>query len=159
VVTEAPAHDHPALVLTEIARAELEMATPLTIGDGPLGSRIVVELVKGRFDGRLAGQVRGGSAADWIVVGADGTGLLNVRFVLETDDGALIYAEAHGRIDLSPKGGQSPAVLAVSFETAHADHAWLNKTIAVMRADTDANSLRYRVFAVDAPVRPREDEA
>jgi hypothetical protein len=48
-------------------------------------------------------------------------------------------------------------VLAVAFETAHADHAWLNKTVAVMRADTDANMLRYTVFAVEAPVRVLEE--
>jgi hypothetical protein len=159
VVTDASSREMPALLLTEIARAELEMATPLTVGNGPMGTRVVVELVRGRFDGRLAGQIRGNSAADWIVVGVDGTGVLNVRFVLEADDGALVYAEAHGRIDLSPGSGRSPAVLAVLFETVHADHAWLNKTVAVMRADTDANMLRYTVFAVEAPLRALEEKA
>jgi Protein of unknown function (DUF3237) len=134
--------------LEEIALADLEMSTPLVVGRGPVGTRVVVELVRGRFDGRLAGNLRGHSGGDWLTVGPDGTASLDVRFVLETDDGVLVYAQSHGRMNLTPGGESGVALLGTTFETAGPAYAWLNTTLAVTRAETAGNRLQYSIYRV-----------
>jgi hypothetical protein len=124
------------------------MSAPLVIGDGPAGTRVIVELVQGRFDGRLAGKLRGNSGGDWLVVGPDGTAALDVRYVLETVDGALVYAHSHGRMDLTPGRESGLAMLSSVFETASPDYAWLNTTLAVTRAETVGTRLHYSIYAV-----------
>jgi hypothetical protein len=135
------------VTLQEIAAAELVMATPVVIGGGPLGNRVVVELLEGRFEGRLAGRLVGRSGADWITVGPDGCATLDVRLVIETDDGASIYVQSRGRTDLSPDHAAEPSMLATTFETAAAKYAWLNTTVALTRADTAGSQLHYSVYA------------
>jgi hypothetical protein len=137
-----------AVHLEPFATADLTMAAPHVIGDGPAGTRIVVGLEDGIFTGSLAGRLKGRSGADWLTVGPDGTGLLDVRLVVETDDGSLVYVTAHGRIDLSPGAAGAPALLATTFEASTASTAWLNRVLAVTRADTTGTRLAYTVMAV-----------
>lgn len=134
--------------LEELAQADLEMSTPLVVGDGPAGTRVIVELVRGRFDGRLAGNLRGNAGGDWLTVGPDGTASLDVRYVLETDDGSLVYAQSHGRMDLASARESGVALLSTTFETASPAYAWLNTTLAVTRADTAGSRLHYSIYAV-----------
>jgi hypothetical protein len=55
------------------------------------------------------------------VVGPDGTGTLDMRAVVETDDGALIFLHYQGRVDLSAGPGAplyaAPLYAAPLFET------------------------------------------
>ena len=48
---------------------------------------------------RLNGTVKGNAAADWMRTSKDGIASLDVRVVVETDDGALIYITYEGRAD------------------------------------------------------------
>lgn len=123
------------------------MAEPLVVGTSPAGTRVIVELINGRFEGRLNGTLRGRSGGDWILVGPDRTGLLDVRLVVETDDGALVYLQSLGRIDLTPGTDQPAAILATTFETASVEHAWLNRAVALTRADATGTELRYTIYA------------
>ena len=60
------------------------------IGATPAGNRRIGLVAGGTFEGaRLRGKVLPGGA-DWIVVRPDGVTTLDVRLVLETDDGAAI---------------------------------------------------------------------
>lgn len=133
--------------LEELARAEIEMAEPVVVGTSPAGTRVIVELLNGRFEGRLNGTLLGRSGGDWILVAPDGTGLLDVRLVVETGDGALVYLQSHGRIDLTPGTDQPAAILATTFETASVEHAWLNRAVALTRADATGTQLRYAIYA------------
>lgn len=132
--------------LEELARAEIEMAEPLVVGTSPAGTRVIVELLSGRFEGRLHGTLHGRSGGDWILVAPDRTGLLDVRLVVETDDGGLVYLQSLGRIDLTPGTGQPAAILATTFETASVGHAWLNRAVALTRADATGTELRYTIY-------------
>lgn len=133
--------------LEELARAEIEMAEPVVVGTSPAGTRVIVELLNGRFEGRLNGTLLGRSGGDWMLVAPDGTGLLDVRLVVETGDGALVYLQSHGRIDLTPGTDQPAAILATTFETASVEHAWLNRAVALTRADATGTQLRYAIYA------------
>ena len=56
---------------------------------------------------RLAGELLGTAAADWAVLGSEGTGTLDIRWTLRTDDGAAILVQYHDRLDAS-QGLQFP---------------------------------------------------
>ncbi|WP_329410284.1 DUF3237 domain-containing protein [Nocardia vinacea] len=138
------------IVLAPLAHAELVMSAPQIISGTSKGTRVVVELLSGRFDGRLAGTLTGGSSADWILVGSDGAASLDVRFLLQTDDDATIYVECRGRADLSPGAEGGPSMLAMTFEAGDPRYCWLNTCVALVRADAVGSSLRYVIYEVVA---------
>lgn len=88
---------------------------------GQLGTRTIVPIAEGRIEGE---RVRGRTlptTADWFVDAADGlTGMLDVRAVAETDDGALVYVSYAGRTDLSGGVGSAALYGAPLFETGDA---------------------------------------
>jgi len=43
----------------------------------------------------------GAAAADWLVIGPEGTGSLDIRATFQTDDGAIVYGHYTGRLDAS----------------------------------------------------------
>jgi hypothetical protein len=56
-----------------------------------------VSLTGGRFAGpELNGTLLLGASADWQIVLADGTTLVDVRYTLKTDAGAPIYVQSRG---------------------------------------------------------------
>ena len=81
-----------------------------------------VEVHGDRLRGRLEG-----SASDCVLLGPDGTGTVDVRVALCTHDGATIFVQYQGRVDLS-QGFQFPltAYVAPRFETGDERYAWLD---------------------------------
>src|SRR5256714_15165371 len=66
------------------------------IGAVPHGTRATALIASGHFEGpRLRGKVLPGSG-DWTLLRADGVLELDLRFTLETDDGALIHMTFEG---------------------------------------------------------------
>jgi Protein of unknown function (DUF3237) len=73
---------------------------PVEVGAGPAGTRIVFDETSVQVHGdRLRGQMEG-TANDCVLVGPEGTGTIDVRVTLRTDDGAAIFVQYQGRIDL-----------------------------------------------------------
>src|SRR2546422_3963604 len=69
---------------------QIEVKPPSVIGATPGYDRRVGEIAGGRFEGeRLRGKILSGGS-DWQSLRSDGTTTLNVRLVMESDDGALI---------------------------------------------------------------------
>src|SRR5437667_10846428 len=69
---------------------QIEVKSPSVIGATPGHDRRIGEIAGGRFEGeRLRGKILSGGS-DWQSLRNDGTTTLNVRLVMETDDGALI---------------------------------------------------------------------
>ncbi len=88
----------------------------------PQGVRVDVAFA-GRATGRLAGTVRG---TDFTRMRADGRVDLDIRAVIETDDGHRIALAADGIA--APRAAEPIADLweNVSLTTAAADYAWVN---------------------------------
>ena len=64
---------------------------PVVVGNGPYGMRMIYDVTGGEVTGpRLRGRVLP-SGADWILVGTDGVGRLDVRATIETHDGATLH--------------------------------------------------------------------
>src|SRR5438552_18323515 len=78
-----------------ISHATVNVAAPEIIGRTPAGERRIVQILSGRFEGRLNGEVLPGGA-DNQVVAPDGTSDLDARYIIRTDDGALILVRSRG---------------------------------------------------------------
>jgi hypothetical protein len=134
------------------------------IGETPVGLRVNAYISGGEIDGpRLRGRVLP-VGADWLTIRPDGVGVLNVRATMETHDGALIYAEYLGSLDLGPDGyqrflnGNLPPRAAIQaaprFLTSHPDYLWLNRLqcLNVGMAVFATSSVSYDTYAVRSSV-------
>jgi hypothetical protein len=81
-----------------------------TLEGAPFGTRMIVDVTDFRVDGdALNARMKGQATADWGSLGPDGAFQLDVRATMETDDGALILAQYHGRMDLSDPRRPAPS--------------------------------------------------
>ncbi|MBQ63331.1 MAG: hypothetical protein CMQ19_14840 [Gammaproteobacteria bacterium] len=88
--------------LIPLATARITLREPLILEGTPMSTRMIFEVSDAEFFGdRLAGKLKGHAAADWLLVGPNNVGTLDIRATLETHDGALIYSAYKGRTDLS----------------------------------------------------------
>ncbi len=116
------------------------------IPGGPQGSRAIVAVTGGAFEGpKLSGAVApvGG---DWVTLRSDGSYKLDVRATLVTDDGAAIYISYNG-IGV-PKDGRTPLRTAPLFETADPRYAWLNNVQAVGLGFSGRGEVQYDIYAL-----------
>ena len=75
--------------LTRVYRLEAALGEPLDLGDVSQGRRRIVPLTGGTFAGpELDGKLVAGVSADWQILLPDGTALGDIRYTLQTDDGA-----------------------------------------------------------------------
>ena len=82
----------------------LEVEEPQVISGTPTGTRRIVYVSGGSFEGaRLSGMVLPGGG-DWILERADGSFLLDVRITLLTEDREMIYMTYRGRLCLESGG-------------------------------------------------------
>jgi len=123
------------LALTTLPRAEI----------GP--DRAVVAVSGGTFDGpRLKGTVIG-PAGDWMVERHDGSRLLDVRALLQTDDDQRVYMTWRG-IAYTPPGGTLHARILPMFETGAPKYSWLNNVVAVGLYRPTVGKIVYRVYEI-----------
>ncbi|MCW5770100.1 MAG: DUF3237 domain-containing protein [Rhodospirillaceae bacterium] len=92
------------LKLRHLMTVELDgVLPPNELGETPFGRRRIVGIAGGRFTGeRLSGKVLpvGG---DWALIRRDGVFNIDVRALLEADDGTLISFNYTGRWHASPE--------------------------------------------------------
>ena len=135
------------------------VATLHDIGETPFGTRHIDILGAGTFEGpRLKGTVHGGM--DQKIFRADGAMNPNVRLVLQTDDGAMIYMyytgirygapEVMQRIADGEEVDPSEYYLRNTpyFETASAKYDWLNRIVAVGVGRRMPDHAAYDVFQI-----------
>lgn len=116
---------------------------PMAVGAGPLGTRMIFDVTSGRIEGpRISGSFKG-AGGEWLLVGPDGYGRIDVRAQIETDDGAFIYLQYFGLIDMNDKVqaalataegtefGDQYFYISPRFETGDERYAWLNQTAFV----------------------------
>ncbi|MEP6624261.1 MAG: DUF3237 domain-containing protein [Acidimicrobiia bacterium] len=127
------------------------LSTPFLLPDTPMGTRAIVEVESFVVTGeRLRGQLKGRAGADWLTVDSRAMGTLDVRTLIETDDGALIFISYRGRLDLSMGTGALPAYSAPLFDTGDERYIWINGIQAVGKGagSADGTELTYEVFEV-----------
>jgi hypothetical protein len=145
---------------THLFTMSLDVAGMQAIGATPAGNRRIGLVAGGTFEGaRLRGKVLPGGA-DWIIVRPDGVTMLDVRLVLETDDGVPIGMTyrglRHGPAEVIDKLNRGEIVdpatyyfrIAVVLETASVKYAWLNSAFFVGTGDRKPSGPVYDVFEV-----------
>jgi hypothetical protein len=124
----------------------VETGTRTLVENGPQGTRTIVQITGGRFEGpRLKATVQG-PAGDWITNRSDGSYKLDVRFTLRTDDGALILVTYNGVGETTSTGARLRA--APLFETGDARYAWLTKLQAVGVGERVGTAVKYEIYAL-----------
>jgi hypothetical protein len=114
------------------------------IDGGPFGERIVAAVGTGRWEGdRVSGAIVG-AGGDWATPGAGGAMLIDVRQIVETDDGAVISVTYNGRGDRARR----TYTVAPTFETADERYSWLNLVQAVGRGSFVEGDLVYEMYEV-----------
>ncbi len=130
------------------------------VGPVPAGTRHIDLLGAGTFEGpRLKGELLAGGM-DMKTLRADGSMVPNVRLVLRTDDGALIFMHytgvRHGSPEVMDRIARGEVVPPTdyylrntpSFETAAAKYDWLNRIVAVGVGRRLPDHAAYDVFEI-----------
>jgi len=130
------------------------------IGRTPFGERVTYVIKAGTFSGpRLRGRILDGGG-DWMLVGDAGLAQLDVRKVLETDDGALIDLRYTGlyrfnaAVTAKLAAGQESAFgetqfqVQASFSTGDPRYDWLNSTLAAGEARETPGGVIYALYAL-----------
>jgi hypothetical protein len=135
-----------------------KLAASLDVGVTPYGKRLIVEVDGGEFSGpRLRGTIRKAGCADWLTL-CDDYGHLDVRATFETHDGAIIYVEYVGRVELTPRVqaalagqgetdyGEAYFFSAPRMQTGDPRYRWVNNIIAVGQGRLAPGRVEYNVY-------------
>ena len=134
---------------------------PVDFGAGPSGHRQFFEATGGRATGeRVNGELLTGGG-DWIHVGTDGVGRLDVRAQFRTDDGASILAQYQGVLHLNEAVQHAMATGGATdwddqhfratprFETGDERYLWMTQsTFVSVGRIIEGLGVAYRVFRV-----------
>mgnify|MGYP000866038425 CR=1 FL=1 len=128
-----------SIQLEHLCHVRAQLA-PVTLEGAPTGTRVIFEVVHGEVEGERVRGTGVGPGADWLLIGPDGTGMLDVRFTLRTHDDALVFVQYNGRTDVRGGAGSAPVYVAPRFETGDERYAWLNGVQAVGKGTFDADT-------------------
>ncbi len=113
----------------------------------PGGNRVVVSVSTGTFEGpKLKGTVIAPSG-DAITIRQDGSSVLDLRLLLQTDDGQKILMTCRGLAYPTPDGTLF-ARLQPLFETGAEKYTWLNKVVAVGVFRHVPGKVAYRIYRI-----------
>lgn len=138
----------------------IDVNAPYLIGTTPGYDRRIGEITGGRFEGeRVHGKILS-SGSDWQSLRSDGTTTINVRMVMQTDDGALIgmtyQGMRHGPKEVMERLGRGENVnpseyyfrITPYFETSSEKYGWLNRIVSVGYGARMAGGALYQVFEI-----------
>jgi hypothetical protein len=121
----------------------VDVHAPLDLGQTQAGHRRIIPIAGGLVSGpKLEGRVLPGGA-DWQILRPDGTGDLDARYTIQSEDGALIYVVnrgvRHGPAEVLARLNRGERVdpasyyfrSVASFETSAPQHAWLTRAVVL----------------------------
>jgi hypothetical protein len=138
-----------------------QVAPPLVVGDIAAGTRRIVQITGGTFEGPgIKGKVLPGGA-DWQIIHADGFSELDTRYTIETDTGKTIYVQNAGMRHAPPDvmkqllAGQpvDPALVYFrtipKFETAAPELQWLTRAVFIGVGERQPADVLIRFWRVE----------
>jgi hypothetical protein len=137
--------DKPVFDLVPLATVRVTRGDVYRLGQTAFNKRVIGSIANGRWDGeRLSGEIIA-PGGDWAIPSTDGkVMLLDVRQLVRTDDGALVYITYKGRCDRE----RGTYTVAPTFETDDERYAWLNVVQAVGQGRSDGEDIVYSMFEV-----------
>jgi hypothetical protein len=125
-----------------------------------LGKRRIISITGGTFEGPgIKGTILN-NGADWQIVKKDGVAIIDTRYLLQTDDGALIYLQTkgyrYGPPEIMAKLAAGEVVdpglyyfrVTMQFETSTTKYDYLNRAIGVAFAMRLKNSVVYDAYLI-----------
>jgi len=150
----------PAPRLEFAFEVKAEVADPTVVGQMPNGTRRIVNILGGTFEGpKVKGKVLPGGA-DWQIIREDGFTEVDARYTLQTDTGHLIYVSNIGMRHAPPdvmkrlNAGETvdPSLIyfraVPKFETAAPDLQWLTRSIFVATGERYPKGVVIRFWRV-----------
>jgi muconolactone delta-isomerase len=143
--------------LTRVYRLDATLAPTLELGEVARGHRRIVALTGGTFSGpEISGRLLPGASADWQIILPDGTALGDIRYVLQTDRGDLLYVRSRSSPEVLARLGRGEDVdpgeytfrTSTRIETAALDLDWLNKGVFISVAGRQAAGVIYETYLV-----------
>ena len=147
--------------LTLVYRLEASLGAPLELGETAQGRHRIVPLTGGTFTGPdLSGELVPGASADWQTILPDGTTLGDIRYVLQTTAGDVIYVQSrsvrHGSPEVLARLGRGDDVdpgeytfrTATQIQTGGPRLDWLNKGVFVGVAGRQPAGVVYEIYLV-----------
>jgi hypothetical protein len=111
------------------------------------GGHEVVSVTRGSIDGpRIKGTIISPSG-DWMLQRPDKSRLLDVRLLVQTEDGESVYVSCRGVAYTAPDGKLFARITPV-FETSAAKYAWLNNIVAVGVYRPIPGRVAYRIYEI-----------
>jgi hypothetical protein len=155
-------HDLRAWLMELVHEFDLhaDLGDTLVPGAGPMGTRLVAPVEGGWVKGERINGTLVGPGADWVTVGPDGYGRIDVRLQVLTDDGVVLYVTYTGVLEMTD------ALVAATMgdgttdfddqyfrttprlETGDERYAWVNSTIFIARGRITESGVEYEVFRV-----------
>ena len=125
---------------------DVQLGERMDVGDGPKGHRVVIDVLSVKLTGdKINAELAANDGADWLTVSDNGTlGALDVRLTLKTNDGALIYVEYCGRMDIA----SGVIAVAPTFQTGAPQYSWINRiqAVAAGAVDFETRKLTYTLY-------------
>jgi hypothetical protein len=102
-----------------------------------------------------------GGSADWQIIRPDGAAIGDIRYTLQTDDGALLYVQArgvrHGPPEVLERLARGEGVAATEYtfrtstqiETSAPALPWLNNGVFVAVGGRQPSGVVYDVYLVE----------
>lgn len=150
----APGLSHVFDIVAEVG----QVMVPTT---GPVGRRQFIPITGGKvFGPRLQGRILPGGA-DYALLREDGASVIDARYTIEVDDGALVHVHSTGLRVSSPevlermRRGEVVAPSEVYFrgtplfEAPQGPHDWLNRHLFVATICRHGQGVRLNVFSVE----------
>ncbi|MBO0754874.1 MAG: DUF3237 domain-containing protein [Actinobacteria bacterium] len=152
----------PSPRLEYMARFTVDLVAPVwELGaTSDLGRRRIIPITGGSFAGPLLNGEILNNGADWQIVTADGTAIIDTRYLLRLDDGSLVYLQTrgyrHGPADVLAELAKGAKVdpakyyfrVYLQFETSSSSYDWLNRTLAVGYAARLERAVVYDAYAI-----------
>ena len=144
--------------LVEEFTFKAQLKPPLPVGAGPIGTRMYYDVSGGEVIGdRIRGKLLGGG--EWALIGPDGFLRPDVRLQVETHDGAYLYIQYLGLLELNEKVqsalangtgteyGDQYFFTNPRIETGDERYEWVNTTFFIGEGRILPNSsVEYRVW-------------
>lgn len=113
------------------------------------GTRLVIDFAQVTIDGpRLKAKKAAVAAGDWLTIGPDNVATLDIRFLVETEDGASILVHGLGRTDSAKFTSGAPCYFTPLFETNDARYSWLNKIQAIAKGQSQGDTVVFELYEV-----------
>lgn len=152
----------PKPLLEFMARFEVELNSAVYELDktSNLGKRRIIPITGGKFEGPLLSGTILNNGADWQVVTDDGLAIIDTRYLLQTDDGALIFLQTKGfrygppevMAEVAKGNPVDPQKyffrVYMQFETSASQHKWLNRAMGIGIAMRLGRAVVYDAYLI-----------